>query len=319
MRRRSFLKCMSLVAAAGATGGCQFAQAEPLRLTLHPWPGYEMIYLAKHTGAVADDMLQLMDSPSASASIRALRSRVVDAACLTLDEVLQTRAEGLPLTVVTVLNVSLGADVVMAGPQINSLEDLRGRTIGVEHTATGAVMLEAAIGKADLPLDQLRIRYVPADAHFATAAADRVDAIVTYEPTSSRLRDLGWIELFSSRDIPERIVDVLVVRTEMLEPFAPHLGSVVEAHFRTLASWQAAPDEYAPLLAKRLKVKADRIQSVFADVGLLSVAANRQWFADDAKRLVSVARGLGDSMMSVGLLASPPDLTDLGTGRFLPS
>ncbi|WP_254517510.1 ABC transporter substrate-binding protein, partial [Salmonella enterica] len=74
----------------------------------------------------------------------------LEAAALTLDEVLLGRNQGLDLRVILVLDISTGADVVVAAPHVHSLADLKGRRIGFEEGATGALMMNAVLAAAGL-------------------------------------------------------------------------------------------------------------------------------------------------------------------------
>jgi NitT/TauT family transport system substrate-binding protein len=79
------------------------------------------MFLARERGWLNDSQVQLVQTRSASESISALRSGKVQAAALTLDEVLVARASGLALSVVLVFNVSLGADMLVARSQLPTM------------------------------------------------------------------------------------------------------------------------------------------------------------------------------------------------------
>ncbi len=155
--RRHFLGLIAgggTFAAAAALGGCSFG--EPLlRLGAQPWPGYELLYLAREKGWLDGDAIRLVEMPSASDSIQALFAGALEGAALTLDEVLSVSAAGLSLKVVAVLDVSLGADVLLAQPRFRTLAELKGRRVGVENSATGALMLEGALAAAQLSLREI--------------------------------------------------------------------------------------------------------------------------------------------------------------------
>lgn len=91
--------------------GC--GQSAPLKVAAHVWPGYELMFLAKEQGWLDPERVELVSTPFASSSLEALISGQVDAAALTLDEVLSARDRGLPLTVVLVFNVSAGTLMLM--------------------------------------------------------------------------------------------------------------------------------------------------------------------------------------------------------------
>lgn len=77
-------------------------------------------------------------SPTPTA--RALRNGLLDGAALTPDEALRLADGGLPVVIIAMINQSEGADAVLARPDVLQASDLRGRVIGLEKTALGAVV-----------------------------------------------------------------------------------------------------------------------------------------------------------------------------------
>ena len=101
------------------------------------------------------------------ASMMALVNGRVPAAALTLDELLQVREGGVDARAILVFDASHGADVVMGHPSVTSLAQLRGRRIGVEDTALGALMLARLLESAGLKaVDVVKVP-MTADQHVA--------------------------------------------------------------------------------------------------------------------------------------------------------
>lgn len=314
-RRR--LLIAALAAGLPAVPACSGPPPEVLRIGAHPWPGYEMFYLARARGLLPPRGVRLIETPSASASLRGLATGTLEAAGLTLDEVLTARARGLPLRVVAVLDVSMGADVVLVRPGIERPDQLRGRRVGVEATATGAVMLDALLARHGLKAGELRIVSLPVDEHEAAWRQGRLDAVVTYEPVKSRLTALGGQVLFSSAEVPGLIVDVLAVRESAESTHGPALRQALEAHFAARALWQQDAAAQAPLLAPRLGLPPEAVPAAFAELALPDLAANREWLGPSG-RLLEAARRLREIMMRAGLLREAVDVDTLASPRFLP-
>src|SRR6476646_10819826 len=68
-------------------GNCAKEQP-PLRLGTVVWPGIEIFYLARDLGYYKNTPIRLVDYPSGSELIRAYRNGELEAATLTMDEVL---------------------------------------------------------------------------------------------------------------------------------------------------------------------------------------------------------------------------------------
>ena len=323
-RRRALLQLGWPALALLAGPGCAPPPVGPLRIGAHPWLGYELMHLARHRQYIAGDAVRLVEIPTASASLRALAAGTLEGAGLTLDEVLSARARGLPLRVVAVFDVSNGADMLIGAPDVPSLAALRGRRIGVEQSATGALMLDAALAKAGLAVSDVRPVPLAFNQHAQALTEHRVDAVVTFEPACSHLLRAGARRLFSSAEVPGLIVDVLAVRAEALQTHADALRSLVAGVFRARADWLQAPAALAPLLAPRLRLSPAEVVQAFDGLNLPDLAANRQWLDGDPPALQRSAARTAAVMQRAGLLAADADpagtaVDALADPRYLPA
>ena len=164
-----------------------------------------------------------------------LRTGRLDMAGLTLDEALTLVQEGIPIKVIWVLDISQGADALVARYGVAGLADLRGRKVGVEQTAVGAYMLNAALAKAGLRTTDITVVPLPLDEHLTAWRESQVDALVTFDPVLQVLRGEGAPVLFDSSAIPGEIVDVLVARTDALACCTQRISQLLAAHERALA------------------------------------------------------------------------------------
>lgn len=296
---------------------CEGEPGQPLRIGAQVFPGYEFLFLAQGLDALPRQRVRLVEMPSASASIRALGSGAMDGACLTLDEVISARSRGIALTAVAVLDVSLGADVLLARPGLHRLADLRGRTVGVEPTAVGAVMLHAALAEAGLQLSDVRVKIVEYEAHERAFLQGGLDAVITYEPVKSKLLQGGAGVLFSSARMPGRIMDVLAVREDLIGSRPLAVRAAVDGHFHGRDAFKTNADAHLPALAERLRLPPARVPAAYAELDLPDRARNRTLFATDAAELRQSAVALSDIMQKAGLLPTRPSLDRLFDGRFL--
>lgn len=315
-RRRVCLA--AALAALAPLSACRSGPRGPLRLGCHPWPGYELFFLARDLGDWPADAVHLVEMPSASSSLRGLGTQSLHAAGLTLDEVLSARARGMDLRVVGVLDVSMGADVVLARSHLGSVAALAGQRVGVEASAVGAVMLDAMLSRHGMRVSDVRIVPLDVDQHEAAWRERRIDALVTYDPTAGRLLAEGARPLFSSAEVPGSIVDVLAVQADVLEPRATQIRAALRAHFGALAALRQTPQQHLPLIARRLGISAGELEASLARLELPGVADNHAWLRPGG-RLQDSADRLRQVMVRAGLLANPPGLELLGSADFLPA
>lgn len=137
MLKRQCLRLTLLLMAALALGGCTKPPEPVLRVATNIWPGYETLYLARSLGYFDGMPIRLVEMPSNTQVSENLRNGTIEAGGLTLDEALALMQDGVDLRVILIMDMSHGADVVMARHGINNLKALRGRRVGVENTAVG--------------------------------------------------------------------------------------------------------------------------------------------------------------------------------------
>lgn len=300
-----------------ALAGTACARRSPLVLAGHPWPGYEPLFLARSLGYLPEN-LALMDTPTVDASIEAVRSGQADGAMLTLDEVLRLRDQGTALQIVLVFDVSKGADMVLVRPALSSLRALRGRRIGAEPSALGALMLALVLEKAGLQRDQVELRQIPYEAQEAAWAEGTVDALITYEPAATRLKKNGARTLLSTRDLPDTIFDVLAVRPKALATHADTLRATLAGHFRALSYLRQNPWDAAYQTLPRLGVSAEDMIASLRGLELPDLIGNQRYLSDQDGDLLRVAHKLSPLMQEAGVIRQPAETQGLYSNAYLP-
>ncbi len=90
MNRRQLIQALlALLGTSLGLSGC--ARGTPVTVGIHPWPGYEPLLLARDFGWLGEAVV-LHEGSNAGDSIAGLKDGKLNAACLTLDEVLSVRA-----------------------------------------------------------------------------------------------------------------------------------------------------------------------------------------------------------------------------------
>lgn len=316
LRRR-----LLLAAAAAMVAGCHPAEpTPPLRLATNEWPGYEPLHLARERGYWDGAPIRLYELPSSSEVLRAMRNGALDGAALTADEALTLMVDGIDLRAMLVLDISRGADALVARPDIHHLGDLKGRRIGVENQALGAYLLSRALESAGLSLNDISVVPLTVDTHESAYLAGAIDAAVTFEPTLSRLRHLGAHSLFTSSQIPGEIFDLLVLRADAYERYQATLKSLAGAWFRVLDDLGRAPTETAAALGRRTQTRGGDMLRSLAGLILPDRAEDLRLLTGSAPAIAQPLQRLGALMQHQDLLrrpAQPERLLPAGLERIL--
>ena len=315
--RRRALQALAGGAAAFALAGCA-EPVVPLRVGSIVFPGYELMFLAREQGLLDPRVVRLVEMSANTDIIRCLAVGQLEAAALTLDEVLSARADGVDLKVIAVLDVSAGSDVVIARPEITRPQDLVGKRIGVETGAVGAVMLGALLDSAGLSVAQVRRQPMVLNDSVDVYASGKVDAVVTAEPWAGMLEAQGARRLFDSRAIPGRIVDVLAVTPKAALAWPQALRALVAAHLAALASFQRDPAPASRLMAPRLQLPPQEVPRAFLGLDLPDAARNRELLGGTGALREGV-HALQHAMLRMDLLKAEQGLDDLLDPSFLPA
>ena len=315
--RRRVLGALAGLGGASLLGGCT-EPVPPLRVGTIVFPGYELMFLARDLGLLDERSVRLIELLSSTDNLRALAAGQLEAAALTIDEVMTARGDGIDLRVVLVFDVSAGADAVLARPSVQQLRDLAGKRIGVEDSAMGVVMFDALLAAAGLDVSQVKKVAITVDRSVDVYEGREVDAVVTFEPHAARLEALGAVRLFDSKAVPERIVDVLAVRADVMEAHAVALRRLVAAHFQALRHLREQAADAQARLARRLQVKPADVPTAFRGLDLPDAAQNRAILRAGGRFDQSV-RSIQVMMMANGLLRRSIGVNDLVDTRFLPA
>ncbi|MFM1908561.1 MAG: hypothetical protein RLZZ591_2238 [Pseudomonadota bacterium] len=280
------------------------------------FPGYESLFLARERGLLNPADIRLIELHSNTDTLRALAADQLEVGCLTLDEALSARADGVDLRVILVMDESAGADVVMSRQALPGLSALRGKRIALEEGAVGGVMLAALLRAADLSAKDVVQVATTLDQTAVLFAKGEVDAVVTTEPWASQIEAAGGLRIFDSASIPGRILDVLAVRAGAVSTYGSELRQLVSAHFRAWALLASEPKLASQLMAPRLQVEPADVVPAFRGLKLPDVRTNIDMLAPNGSLFRTVDE-LQTVMLRDGLLSRRLQRSDLIDGSFL--
>lgn len=298
-----------LICLAGA--GCSRQEPSPLRVGTNIWPGYEPLYVARHLGYLDANQARLVEFTSTSQILRAFRNGAIDAACVTLDEALLLAQEASDVRLVLVFDISNGADVIMAMPEITDLKDLKGRRVGAETTALGAYVLMRALQYSGLTPEDVQIVPLEASEHETAFKQGDVDAVVTFEPTRTKLRNFGARQVFDSSRIPGEIVDVLAVRSQYLQAHPEAVEHLLQGWYRALDYMKEKPQDAARIAAVRMGSTAEEFLASLDGLRLPDAKETRRILMGHPPLLLKNAQTLADLMREHGLLQKEVEIQSL--------
>lgn len=286
---------------------CQPVPPLPLKLGMNPWVGFDPLVLARERGMADPAAVLIVELTSSSETLRSFRNGLLDAAAIRLDEALRLADEGFDPRLVAVLSESAGGDAVLARSDVNGLDDLRGRTVAVEATTVGALMLKRLLQAAALQESDVRVMNVEATQHQALLRNRRADVAVSFEPLAGALREDGHRVLFDSRQMPGDIVDVLVVSPLVLHSRFRQVQALLDAWRRGLLTLQQEPELSAQLLAPGADLSVADYMAVGQGLRFYSPAESLALIDGAPPALGQASERLALTLQVMGLLRESPD------------
>lgn len=265
----------AIIAAIGilTTGSLQ---AGSLRVGYSDWPGWVAWEIALSKGwfeeAGVDVQFFWMDYV---ASMDSYVAGNLDGICMTNGDALVTGATGKPSVAIIINDYSNGNDMLIARPGIASVKDLKGKKIGLEEGFVSHLFAIKALEMNGLSADDVEIVNTPTNETPQVLASGAVDAISAWQPSSGQaLKTVsGATALFTSKDVPGIIYDLLYVSAESLEKNRDEWAKVVEVWYRVVEfiNDEAHFDEALQILAKRVSLKPEEYEPFFEGTYILSL------------------------------------------------
>lgn len=271
----NFNRILIITVLSLAISACTSKQDDPLKLAINAWPGYEFLYLADQKGFFEQVGLNvsLLQLGSLADGQRAFLNGYANAMASTMIEAVQSQVLGAKnIKIVLIPDYSNGGDVIIANRAINSISDLKGKTVGCEVSSLGIFILQRALAKAGLTLNDVTIINTEQNMGYESLDTNQIDAFVSYPPISIELlKHPNNHIIFSSAEIPNEIIDVVSISEDYLEQ---HPDIVVKLH----QAWQMAldfhksnPDEAVRIMAEREGITPQEFNDVLSDLKLLDI------------------------------------------------
>lgn len=270
--------------AALALAGCGRLAERPLRLGLTDWPAYEYFYLAETLGLARARGLQLQVRQHSSLEDQrfSFERGDVEAIAVTVSDALAICQQVPPRCpeLVLVLDESRGADQLIARRPLSAPADLAGHRVGLEHSLLGEYLLQRSLETAGLGLGDVQLAYGGPRALLDQLRNGQLAAVVTYPPHSESLQqDPRFRPLFSSRQLPREVVDVLAVSPELVRQRPDQVGALVATWWAARSQAARDPEAADALMARRQGVSVAAFRGSEQAVHYVPAGDQGRWLA----------------------------------------
>lgn len=288
-------------------------------IATQPWIGYGPWQIAVDQGFDTDlgielDLLTFNTDADMISAFGSGRVPLADAAINTSAVYING---GQDLSTVLIQAVSTTADGIIAGDDISSPEDLRGKRVAFEEGTTSDILLREYLNSADMTLDDVEVVGTPASSAGAALMSGGVDAAVTYEPylSGTMAEDDGLSLIHSAGDEFGLVSDALVVNPDWAEENSETLEKVLQVWDAAVQFYNDNPEEGQRIIAEAIDADPAELGSTFEGVHLMTLAESNEIFEDgEYERLTTLLSDLWRSSGDEDL--ADIDLSEVGDPSF---
>jgi NitT/TauT family transport system substrate-binding protein len=316
------MRTVSVVAAvmAGllATTGA-LAQETKVAFGMSGWTGFAPLTLALQAGLFKKHGLDvsIKKIPQKDRHL-AIASGDIQCAATTVETWVAWNANGVATTQIFQLDKSYGADGMVVKPGINSIKDLKGKTVAADAPGTAPYFgLAWMLAKNGLSIKDVKVVNLSpqAAANAMIAGTDGIDAAMTYEPYLSAVRakpEAGKI-IATTLDYP-MVMDTFGCTPKFLAENPKAAQALANAYFDALDLIKADPKKSFEIMGADVKQSGEAFEKSQAYLRWQDRAANQKFFAGEHAQFSKEA---ADLLLAAGIIKQLPDMSKLADPRFI--
>lgn len=316
------LRTLFLTTLAALVGAASAFAKEPIKIGYSDWPGWVAWEIAKEKGLFKKHGVDvnLVWFPIYTDSLTALNTGKVDANCTAWCDAIAPLAEGIKLKVVLVNDNSAGNDAIIAKPGIESVKELKGKTIATELGTVEHFVLLTALAKNGMTEKDVDYKNLTVPDAAAAFISGKVDAAAIWQPWISQIQREGKGKvLFSSKEMPGLIPDLLVFQESVASERADEVQKIVNTWFDVVAFIRSHEDEAVKIMAKVVEQKPEDYKAFLPGTKLFDVEANLEAFekSDSDKSLHGSGKKIAEFLKEKALIKTVPDFSAALDDKFV--
>lgn len=302
---------MALTGCGGGDAADTSSDAQGLTdvtLAFCTYTGYAPVFIAKEKGFFEEEGInidvQVIEDESTYASL--ITKGDVQFIATAQDPNIKMFANGADCRYVLTMDSSVGADGLVATADIKTLDDLKGKTLALDKSASSyyffltALENGSSITEADINVQDM------GDTTEAGVAfiGGKVDAAIMWEPELSDALDEveGAHAIVTSADYPDCISDSIIVNTGFAEEHPEVVEGMMNAWYKAVDYFNENPEESYEIMAGGFEeVTAEDVKSDCEGLKFYGKADNEAFVDESSESCIfNICQDMADFWMDKG-------------------
>ncbi|MEH1939275.1 MAG: ABC transporter substrate-binding protein [Nostoc sp.] len=282
-------------------------------------------FVGEHSGIIAQEKgffkaqgvdVELIHKRYIQLEIANFSAGKYDGIILTLGGLINLGATNPDIQGVAVIDESTGADVVVAQSQIKTVADLKGKKLGANLGGFSEVFVTEMLKSAKLTSDDVNLLKLEALEIPQGLKNNVIQAGHTWEPYLSEAIKSGGHILFTSKQTPGLILDMIVFRSDTIRDRPEDIRAFVRGWLQASAYWKANVQEGNAIVSKALKIPSNTIS--LEGIKLTDLAENQKLFqSSNPNSIYKTAKIYADFFIRSGNVTRIPELKSFFNSSFL--
>ena len=293
----------------------------PLKFACSAWPGFLPVVLASKKGYFkeAGVDVEYFYSENIRQQLIDFGNGAYDGAGFALGTVISLYSKHPEVSVIAASDYSMGADALVANPPIGSVYDLKGKTILLNLGSYAEIFFDLTLQKHSMTRNDVNIRtWNDENTAVKELINKKADAAFIWEPYVTLALNKGAKTIYSSRDIPGIVTDVVVFQNKTLKRRPVDVKKFMDCWFKAVDYWTANTLEASLIISTA--ISADTERTSLKGIELCSKTANEKAFKENFTDLTSLY-GSGklyiDHYIKLGICRDEISISDLLNPAFI--
>ena len=299
-----------------AGGGGKFNGT--IHIASSTWTGYALIYLANAKGIWKQHGLDVnfKDVEDPNDRFIALTAGRLEGMASTVDAFARQQSNGVPAIEVFPIDASVGGDGILAKNTIQSVADLKGKTVAVNQGSVSEWFLAQVLKDKGLSLSDVKEQNMKSGEAGAAFVASKVDVAVTWEPwlSKAKVRQDGHV-LVSSKEYPDLIMDSFAFRKDFIQKYPDTVKDFMKAYYDAYNWMQQNQTEALKVIGDAVGESADDVKADLSTMTLFDLSKGKEVMGTSSSHgkiydNVKAAADFWKSQKAIDNAVNPSDAVD---------
>jgi len=274
------LAALVLSACGSASPTTSTKYSGTIHIASSTWTGYALIYLANSKNIWKNHGLAVSfkDVDDPNDRFIALAAGRLEGMASTVDAFARQQSNGVQAVEVFPIDASVGGDGILAKNTIQTVADLKGKTVAVNQGSVSEWFLAQVLLKNGLSLKDVKEQNMKSGEAGASFVAGKVDVAVTWEPwltKATKARADGRV-LVSSKEYPDLIMDSFAFRKDFVQKYPDTVKDFMKAYYEAFTWMQQNTADALKIIGDAVGESSDDVKADLDTMTLYDLSAGKQ-------------------------------------------